>query len=179
MLPGRSTVVWFEATHAGPHDILCTEYCGLEHSRMRGRVIALPAEDWARWADSHAAPAPHDLATIGARVAIERGCLRCHTVDGTPHLGPTWAQLYGSTIELATGGRVRVDEAYLTESMMDPARKLRAGYAPIMPTYKGLIQAVDVAALVEYIRSLADRTADPDPPPAAAFPRQPIPTRSR
>jgi len=178
VLPARTTTAWFEATRAGPHDILCAEYCGLEHSRMRGRVIALSDDDWARWADSRATPAAHDLATMGARVASERGCLRCHTVDGTPHLGPTWAQLYGSTIVLTSGDRIKVDEAYLTESMMDPALKLRAGFAPIMPTYQGLIQGVDVAALVEYIRSLADRPLELDPPPAAPLPPKPIPTRA-
>ncbi|MBA3538630.1 MAG: cytochrome c oxidase subunit II, partial [Deltaproteobacteria bacterium] len=101
VLPRRTSVTWFEATEAGPHEILCTEYCGLEHSRMRGRVIALAPDDYARWAEATTKPAGADLASMGAKVAIERGCLRCHTIDGTPHLGPTWAGVYGSKIELA------------------------------------------------------------------------------
>jgi cytochrome c oxidase subunit 2 len=173
VLPGRTLVAWFEATRAGPHDILCAEYCGLEHSRMRGRVIALAGEDWARWAEARPAPTA-DLATAGGRIAADRGCLRCHTVDGAPHLGPTWAGLYGATVPLEGGGAIRADEAYLTESMMDPERRIHAGYPPIMPPYRGLLDGAEVAALVEYIRSLPARAAPASPPPVAPLPTAPI-----
>ena len=168
VLPGRSTTAWFEVRRPGTYDILCAEYCGLQHSMMRGRVIALDEGAWAKWAETAPGRGP-DLATAGARIAAEHGCLRCHTVDGTPHLGPTWAGVYGSTIELATGEHVRADEAYLTESMMDPARKVRAGFQPIMPTYRGLLDGAEVAALVEYIRSLPAR------PPGSPLPVAPLP----
>jgi cytochrome c oxidase subunit 2 len=194
VLPGRSTFLWFEATEPGVHDILCAEYCGTEHSRMRGRVIALDAGDWSRWAEDRPGER-QDLATAGGKLAAQRGCLRCHTVDGTPHLGPTWAGLYGARIDLASGERVRVDVAYLTESMMDPERRLRAGFSAIMPSYRGLLDASEVAALVEYIRALPGPTsatsatsatsptgatsatsgaASPSPLPVAPMPAQPI-----
>jgi cytochrome c oxidase subunit II len=173
-VPGRTTALWFEAPRAGEHQILCTEYCGLEHSTMRGRVIVLEPEAWARWADANVKPAVADLAELGARIAAERGCLRCHTVDGTPHVGPTWAGMFGSTLEMATGERVIADEAYLTESMMDPMVRIRAGYAPIMPTYRGIIQGVEGAALVEYIRSLAERPLEVSPLPPIPMPTTPV-----
>jgi cytochrome c oxidase subunit 2 len=176
VVPGRQTHAWFEVTRPGTYDVLCTEYCGTEHSRMRGRVIALSEGDFARWTEGATRPGP-DLATAGERIAAERGCLRCHTLDGTPHLGPTWAGIYGRVIELAGGVRVRADASYLTESMMDPERKLRAGYQPIMPSYRGLLDAAEVAALVELIRSLPASTAAPSeraPLPAAPLPPAPI-----
>lgn len=179
VLPGRSTITWFEANRAGQFDIFCTEYCGTEHSMMRGKVIVLDDADWARWTEA-GPPAGQELEAQGAKIAAERGCLRCHTVDGTPHLGPTWAGVYGSMIELASGERVRADEAYLTESMMDPERRLRRGYEPIMPTYLGLLDGGEIAALVEYIRSLPARPAD-SPLPAGPLPTAPItplPSRS-
>jgi cytochrome c oxidase subunit II len=173
VVPGRSTQAWFEVTEPGTYNVFCTEYCGTEHSTMRARVIALGDADWSRWADATPRP-PGDLASAGAKIAAERGCLRCHTVDGTPHLGPTWAGVYGSTVELAGGARVRVDESYLTESMMDPERRIRAGYAPIMPTYRGMIDAVEVAALVELIRSLPAAPAAQSPPPTGPWPASPV-----
>jgi cytochrome c oxidase subunit 2 len=118
---------------------------------MRGRVIVLAPADYARWLAGHDAP---QLATIGERVAADKGCLRCHTVDGAPHLGPTWRGLYGSRRLLADGTSVVADEAYLTESMMDPSVKIVAGYPPIMPTYLGKLTAPEAAAIVEFIRSL-------------------------
>jgi cytochrome c oxidase subunit II len=167
VVPGRTTIAWFETVGPGTHDIYCTEYCGTEHSYMRGRVIALDPGEWATWAEGRRGR--DDLATMGARVAAERGCLRCHTVDGTPHLGPTWAGVYGQSIQMTSGQRVIADEAYLTESMMDPTRQLRAGYQPIMPTYRGLIEGIDAAALVAYIKSL------PPPQPGSPLPPTSLP----
>jgi cytochrome c oxidase subunit 2 len=176
VVPGTTNITWFEATRTGPHDIFCTEYCGLEHSKMRGRVIVLDDGDYAKWAGANAVPAGADLASTGARIANERGCLRCHTVDGTPHLGPTWAGLYRRSVTLASGRRVVADEAYLTSSMMDPAAELHAGYLPIMPTYRGIVSAPEVAALVEYIRSLESQPFTPEPPPMTSWPQSPVVT---
>ncbi|QRN97553.1 cytochrome c oxidase subunit II [Archangium violaceum] len=90
----------------------------------------------------------------GERVAAERGCLRCHTVDGTAHIGPTWLDLYGRQERLTNGETVVADEAYLTESMMKPQDRLVEGYEPVMPSYQGQLEAAEVAALLEYIKTL-------------------------
>ncbi|MBZ0235929.1 MAG: cytochrome c oxidase subunit II [Deltaproteobacteria bacterium] len=156
VVPGRMTRMWFEVERPGVYDAYCTEYCGLSHSRMRARVIALPPDEFAAWSERRADVV--DLAARGQRVAAEAGCFRCHTVDGTPHLGPTFAGLYGSRVPLAGGGSVVVDEAYITESMMEPARRLHEGFAPIMPSYMGVLPAPDTAAIVEYVRSLGEGT---------------------
>jgi len=151
VLPGRITNVWFTATQPGRYPILCAEYCGTGHSRMRGAVIAMEPSAYADWAAGHH---DTDLAQAGEKLATDYGCFRCHTVDGTPHLGPSWKDLYGSTIPLAGGGTVLADDAYLTESMMDPEAKLHAGYPALMPTFLGRLSGPEAAAIVEYIRSL-------------------------
>lgn len=151
VLPGRVTSMWFEATEPGTYEILCTEYCGAGHSRMRGRIIAMAPADYARWTGGLI---PRDLVETGEAAAVRYGCLRCHSVDGTPHLGPTWLGLYRKSVELANGTRVIADDAYLTESMMDPMVKMVAGYQPLMPSYLGVLDGADAAAIVEYIRSL-------------------------
>ena len=152
-IPGRITSMWFEATEPGTFEILCAEYCGAGHSRMRGRVIAMMPFDYAHWLDGHVAP---DLASSGEKLAVAYGCMRCHTIDGTPYTGPTWRGMYGSRVLLATGETVIADDAYLTESMMDPAAKLHAGFANIMPSYLGILSGPEAAAIVEYIRSLRE-----------------------
>ena len=75
-------------------------------------------------------------------------------MDGEPHIGPTWLDLYRRRESLENGQAVIADEAYLTESMMDHGRKIVAGYKPVMPTYKGKLTAPEAAALVEFIKSL-------------------------
>jgi cytochrome c oxidase subunit 2 len=199
VVPGRYTTAWFSVNEPGIHQILCAEMCGVGHSLMRGEVVALAPADYARWlaagpsnqlagpvdeqpssVDRFAPREPLSLARAGVRAAAERGCLRCHTLDGTPHVGPTWAGLYGSLIPLASGGTVVADEAYLTESMMDPLAKVHLGFPPVMPTYQGLLASPDVAAIVELIKSVRElRTATPapgnaPPPPAGPLPLAPV-----
>ena len=173
VVPGRMSSVWFEVTRPGVYDVYCAEYCGMSHSRMRARVIALPDAEYAALAERRRLEAD-SLVAIGERAAVQHGCLRCHTVDGTPHLGPTWADLYGSEIPLEGGGTVIADAAYLTESMMAPATKIHRGFVPTMPSYFGRLSAGDAAAIVEYIKSLT-RPVAPDPLPAAPLPPEVVP----
>jgi cytochrome c oxidase subunit 2 len=175
VIPGRSTTMWFEAPQPGRYPIYCTEYCGAQHSTMRGEVIVLSGPDYDRTVEGlarlaiagprpgassvpgAAEPAePLSLAEMGQRVAADAGCFRCHTPDGTPHIGPTFAGLYGAEIQLEGGGRLFADEAYLTSSMMDPAAQIHRGFQPVMPSYQGLLTAAQIGALVEYIRALRD-----------------------
>jgi cytochrome c oxidase subunit 2 len=176
VIPGRYTTVWFQSNQIGKHPILCAEYCGAGHSTMRGEVVVLEPADYARWLEGlpERRPAPPlayvepaviddfavqqklDLVRIGERAAAEHGCLRCHTLDGTPHIGPTWAGLYLKHVRFADGSTAVADEGYLTESMMDPAAKQVAGFALVMPSYFGLIRPAETAGIVELIRSLRD-----------------------
>ncbi len=165
-VPGRYTTVWFQAVRPGTYQILCAEYCGTGHSTMRAEVVALSAEDYERWLDggkrADGASAFPDygqmtpLAVTGMRVAAEKGCLRCHTTDGTRHIGPTWAGLFGSRVEFADGTSAVAGAAYLTDSMMDPRAQVVRGFAPVMPSFAGQLDAAEAAALVELIKSLPE-----------------------
>lgn len=167
-IPGRYTETWFQATKPGVYPINCAEYCGLNHSTMIGRVVVMKADAYEAWltdARSVTWAARGDaeeasMAREGERLALEKGCGRCHTVDGTNHLGPTWRGMYRSEVKLQNGKTVVADEAYLTRSMMDPMAELVAGYAPTMPSFQGQLTAGETAALLEYIKSLAKPGAD-------------------
>lgn len=175
VLPGRYTTLWFEVPKPGVYDVFCTEYCGMGHSMMRGQVVALSPEDYARWqegarrgkpsAQDYDQPAlvyefaPRDeisLVEQGQKAASYYGCVRCHSVDGSPYIGPTWAGMYMSKVKLTNGEEVTADAAYLTRAMMDPLYEVHEGYKPVMPTYQGLLKPGETAAIVEYIRSLKD-----------------------
>jgi cytochrome c oxidase subunit 2 len=195
VVPGRVTTAWFEVMRPGSYDIYCTEYCGAGHSTMRARVVALEEAEYRQRLESPergelAAYVAEDLdmddqrlsmAEMGERVANRHGCLRCHTVDGTPHIGPTWARMYSSTVILDSGATVVADEAYITESMMDPLARLHRGFQPVMPSYRGLITAAETGAIVEYIKSLRSapvtHAQDPLPQGAAGTVTIPIPAQ--
>ncbi len=89
----------------------------------------------------------------GKQLAQSYGCLSCHTIDGSPSVGPTWKGLYGAEVELEDGTTVVADEAYIRESIVDPNAKVHKGYPPIMPPYTQLSED-ELNALVEYIKSL-------------------------
>jgi cytochrome c oxidase subunit 2 len=170
VLPGRYTDQWFNATTPGRYQILCAEYCGAGHSIMRGEVIVLKPQEYEDWLAAQRrglvaqqdgqptqldfAPPLGNLVDQGKRIAAEQGCLKCHSTDGTRHIGPTWLDLYHRREKLNDGSTVVADEGYLTESMMDPAQKVVEGFQPVMPSFQGKIAGPEVAALVEYIKSL-------------------------
>ena len=41
VLPGRYTSIWFQANKPGTYDFFCSQYCGTNHSRMRGWVTVM------------------------------------------------------------------------------------------------------------------------------------------
>ena len=173
VLPGRYTTLWFNATKAGEYHLFCAEYCGLNHSAMIGNIVVMETREYDAWMDdvkrnTYASridmnPGMSEkqatMITQGAKLALEKGCARCHSIDEAntllpPTLGPSWVGLYRSERKLADGSTVIADEAYLTRSMMDPMVQLVQGYPPLMPSYQGLLQSGEAAAIAEYIKTL-------------------------
>ena len=169
-LPGRYTQTWFNADRPGRYQVFCAEYCGLSHSGMLAELVVMPPDEFDAWLAEQrrgeaqaqdGAPTPGEalrpgssLAEQGRAVATQQGCLKCHSVDGSRHIGPTFLDLYQREEKLSTGERVVADEAYLTRSMMDPAAQVVAGYQNVMPSFQGRMTPPEVAAVVEYMKSL-------------------------
>jgi cytochrome c oxidase subunit II len=175
VIPGRYTEIWFEATKPGRYRIYCAEFCGTWHSQMVGWVVVLPAPEFDNWlarereglagrvdgsGTDTADTFRGDLVSYGRRVAGAQGCLKCHSLDGEPHIGPTWVDLYHRKEVLANGDTIIADEAYLTDSMMDPYAKVVRGYAQVMPSYRGRLSAPEAAALVEFIKTLRSESLE-------------------
>ena len=190
-LPGRYTQTWFTADRPGTYEIFCAEFCGIGHSAMLGRLVVMPADEFDAWLAEQrrglaqaqdAAPGPGEavlsasnLVAEGQRVAAAQGCLKCHSVDGSRHIGPTWVDLYLRREKLKGGEIVVVDEAYLTKSMMDPGAQLVDGYQNVMPTFQGKLSPPEAAAIVEYIKSLktpAVRSGPSEGPAYESIPRK-------
>src|SRR6266404_3649475 len=90
-VPGRYTTSWFEPTKPGVYHIFCAEYCGLDHSRMIGKVVVMDPVEYERWLKygntvtaSVATNEPPEMA--GARLFQEQRCVTCHQTNGT--IGP-------------------------------------------------------------------------------------------
>ena len=52
-----------------------------------------------------------------------------------------------------------VDEAYVRESILQPAAKVASGFQPIMPTFQGLVTEEQLLQLMAYVKSLGENPA--------------------
>ncbi len=150
-IPDRETETWFQATKTGTFHLLCSEFCGTDHSRMLGRIVVLEQDAYARWLSAQ--PEGDDLAHEGERLFSARGCAGCHAPSASVH-APNLAGIWGRTVPLSDGRSATVDEAYLRDSILQPRRDVVAGYAPIMPSYTGILSDGEVQSLTAYIRAL-------------------------
>lgn len=153
-VPGRYTTLWFKATKPGTYHLFCAEYCGTEHSRMIGQVIAMEPSDYQKWLAG--SPAGKTPVASGAQLFQTFACDTCHrdAKDPRPARAPQLAGLYGRDVAFADGGTAKADDTYLRESILNPAAKLVAGWQPIMPTFQGQVSEEQLAALLAYIKSL-------------------------
>src|SRR5438105_7293525 len=151
VVPGRYVTLWFNATKPGRHRLECAEYCGTRHSGMIGEVIAMDPIEYQAWLSGGTAEG--SLASAGAKLFQDLACNTCHRPDAQGR-GPVLDGLLGKTVTLQSGETVTVDEAYVRESILQPAAKVTAGFQPIMPTFQGLVTEEQLLALIEYVKSL-------------------------
>ncbi|MCX7878639.1 MAG: cytochrome c oxidase subunit II [Ignavibacteria bacterium] len=48
-VPGRTNKMWFNTSRMGEFDILCAEYCGMNHAYMLGKLRIVPEEEFNEW----------------------------------------------------------------------------------------------------------------------------------
>ena len=95
----------------------------------------------------------------GKRLAELMGCVACHSSDGSMlgKVGPSWKGLFGSEVLLADGRKVSADEAYIRESIKEPAAKVVRGFDKsdtAMPSYEGIVSDAQIEALILYLKQL-------------------------
>ncbi len=94
-----------------------------------------------------------DPVAAGKIVAERNACGACHSIDGTKNVGPTWKGLFGSSESMTDGSSFVVDEAYIAESIRNPAAKIVAGFDNAMTVFDFLSDD-EINALVEYIKTI-------------------------
>ena len=156
VVPGMVNSLWFQSTEVGEFDVLCSQYCGLQHAKMLTKIMVLPEEEFKKWYQT-GKEMEAKLPPSGTQLFQERGCKACHSIDGTPGLGPTLKGLFGKTVTVLTDGKERklvADEAYLRKSILEPNADIVKGFPPIMPPLKGLLTDQEIDALVSYLKGL-------------------------
>jgi cytochrome c oxidase subunit 2 len=160
-VPGMTTRAWFRAGQTGSFDILCAEYCGERHSAMVTKLIVLPPQQFAQWYAGQAVEAA-GLAgaaerAVGQELLRQKGCLACHSTDGSRLAGPTFKGLYGRIEQVLHDGRlepVEVDDEYIRRSIITPAADLVMGFRNIMPPGKPALGDQEIEEIIAYLHKL-------------------------
>jgi cytochrome c oxidase subunit 2 len=151
-VPGMQTHLWFNADREGAYDVFCTEYCGVGHSHMRTKVVVMKPADFQTW---YAAAVEQGPGQKAVSLLESKGCLGCHTLDGTAKVGPTFKGIFGNPVTVMTNGKQRtitVNEAYLERSIRKPEADVVKGYPPVMPVIP--MTEDELKTIIAYLETL-------------------------
>ncbi len=166
-VPGMQTYAWFQAERPGDYDVFCAEYCGDKHAEMLTLIRVVDEAAYTAWLNR---PEEGAGAEAGKKLMEAQGCFSCHSLDGSPGVGPTFKGAWGHTVTVHEAGKTRkitADEAYMHESIVDPAKKILDGYDNTMPPYTDLTPE-QMSSMMEFLKSL-----NPDAPAAKNAPAAP------
>ncbi len=173
-VPGMETKMWFKAQQEGKFQVMCAEYCGDRHAYMYSQVQVLPEAEFERWYASAGAEVEafaeateavevdkaalrEKLIKQGQRLIKTKGCMACHSMDGTRLVGPSFKGIWGKTETVIANGEEKtivVDEAYLRRSMLEPNVEIVKGYPPAMPPQGGILNEQEIQAIIEFLKTL-------------------------
>ena len=170
-VPGQETYLWFLPDEAGSYDLFCTEYCGVAHSSMITKVEVMEQAEFDAWYQGRkslpqTAGKEHGenhreeqapVALSGEELITIKGCLACHSIDGSPKVGPTFKGLFGTkqaVLRNGVDGEAVADERFLREKLLRPEVSRIKGFPPIMPSQQGLLTDAEIEAVIQHIKGL-------------------------
>jgi len=164
VVPGKDNFMWFKSAVIGSYDLFCAEYCGLRHSYMGTMVKVVDDNSFATWyasgpvkLDSTAAAVP---GAEGKLIVEQKGCIACHSADGTKIVGPSFKNVFGHKVTVETNGKERevlANEEYLKKSILEANADVVKGFPKgSMPDYKAQLNDKEVEKIIEYIKTLSE-----------------------
>lgn len=160
-VPGITTQVWFNASALGSHYILCSQYCGLKHSVMLSKLVVVSQDQFAAWMRGEeielSLSAQFAKMPPGERLLFERGCVSCHSLDGSKMVGPTFRGLFGTNRLVMTSGQRRTvvaDHDYIVNSIIDPRLDIVEGFPGTMPSGKDILSPQEIEEIINYLKTI-------------------------
>jgi cytochrome c oxidase subunit II len=162
VVPQRTNHILLSADYAGVFTGQCAEFCGLEHGKMRFKVLALDQADWQAWVANEKLPAPSPnstLATLGRQIFLnplsgDRGtCVTCHSIGGTDASSPAAPDLthfYAPSHSCFAGCDFSTTDTEALRAWLADPNAVK--YGAKMPDYN--LTSSEIDALVAYLQSL-------------------------
>jgi len=165
VVPGkRENFMWFKSLVPGSYDLFCAEYCGLRHSYMGTIVQVVDQQTFDAWYAAAPAKIDSTVAAVpgaaGKLLVEQKGCIACHSADGTKIVGPSFKGIFGHKVTVETNGKEReiiVNDDYLKKSILEANADVVKGFPKgSMPDYKTQLNDQDIDNIIEYIKTLSD-----------------------
>ncbi len=153
MMPGRDNYMWFYADKEGEYLGACSEFCGVQHARMRIRVTALNPEAFELWEQKQLRP----VATTntkeflkGKKLFETKTCTNCHAINGTDfkeNIGPNLTHFASRKRFLAD---MKINNEKNLRAWLTNPQDVKSGAK--MPNF--ILSESEVDALVAYLNYL-------------------------
>ncbi len=141
-------------TELGTYTVRCAELCGLKHTYMESPVIVMAQADFDAWIAEESGLSA-DPVERGGKWYTTYGCNACHSLDGTPSVGPTWQGLYGSETRFDDGSTAVANDDYLYNSIRNPADQIVEGFQNLMPANVAAdMTDAQISDIIRFIESL-------------------------
>ena len=160
VMPGRTNTIMFQVDQPGTYTGQCAEFCGLQHSLMKLRVVALEPADWDAWViNQKQGPdsTTDTLAQEGEELFLNplsggRGaCIACHAVgDAGAAAAPNLSHFNDPTHECFGGCNWETSDVAALKAWLDNPAAMKDGAK--MPDYQ--LSSDEIDALVAYLYSL-------------------------
>lgn len=146
VVPGAVSNARVHFDKPGSYSLVCHEYCGMGHQNMNATI-----EVSDQVTDISAEGLP-EVEAPGKKILAAKGCLACHSVDGTPSVGPTLKGAWGKTVELTDGTTHTLDADFFRELVRHPSQNVVKGYQPLMPQLP--LTDEEIKQIEEYLKEL-------------------------
>ncbi|MES2391251.1 MAG: c-type cytochrome [Acidobacteriota bacterium] len=144
VVPGAVANTRVHFDKPGVYTIVCHEFCGKGHQDMNARI-----EVSDQLTDFAVEGIPSDP---GLKLLDDKGCLACHSTDGSDKLGPSLKGAWGSTLHLTDGKTLTLDAAAFEKKVNDPTAYTVNGFPPVMPPVP--VTADEMKQLEKYMEGL-------------------------
>jgi cytochrome c oxidase subunit II len=155
-VPGAINYARVTLREPGVYHIVCHEYCGAGHQNMSAAIVVGDDSEQSfllsQMDKSLTGGTQLTEGGAGKTLFSSKGCVACHSLDGSRGAGPTFKGLYGRKEKMSDGKIITVDDDYIVESIKDPAAKVVNGFQPVMP--KLPVTDEEIKQIITYIKTL-------------------------
>ncbi len=177
----KENYIVITAKETGLYDIACAEYCGMNHSLMYTTLHVVPTSTYYNWISEGVSNEKKDTTSaeindkkvndktwstltlntdkfpVGHGILIKKGCVQCHSFDGSIINAPSFKELSKARRTVIKENKeieVIVDDDYLVNSIINPNLEIVKGFKKnSMPSFRNRLSEEELTAVIEALKT--------------------------